>query len=270
MESLRFDRLCINAKSRSRGGHNSSGSLQRDARRNVASSYDRFRRSLSSFVFSLNYTEHITDTHNRNIIEMLLHNPMSQAELVHDINEKGYTHDIAVAVAFSCRLKCFDEINYSVCQKLSGLYLFSVVKFERESLVNFLRRCPNIKSLTLAYMDLIDADFLCAIFSDGLLPKLEFLEITYASDDAIAAMVSAPYLRKIVFQFPDRCITNDGFKRLVEAGGGKNLDAITVRILFTVVCCKSTDDRLTYLSNFFPYRLVWTEPIPQRHSLKVS
>lgn len=240
MESLQLDRLYLNDKGRSLGG---MGSLRRDARRHVTSSYDRFRRSLSSFVFSLNYTEHITDTHNRSIIKMLLHNPMSQAELIHDINEKGsaYSQDVAIAIAFSCRAKRFDEIEDAVCGKLTGLYLFSVPTFGKESLIQFLRRCPNIKSLTLADMDLINAEILCEIFTIGLLPNLEFLEVSYASDDGIEAMSSSPHLRTLVFRLPNRCISNDGFARLVKAGGAKDLVSIMVRIVPSVIAIMSME-----------------------------
>jgi len=162
---------------------------------------------------------------------MLLHNPTSQAELIEDINKmgeiEGDSSPVAIALAFSWNLKNFDYISDIVCQRLSGLYLFQICQMKKPDLARFISRCPNLKSLMLTGMDDIGPDFIAQVFSNGMLPKLEFLE-SEGSDDAIAAMASAPDLRKIFFRYTDLSITNDGFKRLVEAGGGKKLVEISV------------------------------------------
>jgi hypothetical protein len=56
-----------------------------------------------------------------------------------------------------------------------------------------------------------------------LLPDLEFFEVSNVNDDAIVAMHTSPN------RFPDRCISNAGFERLVFSGVAKNLVAISVR-----------------------------------------
>jgi len=93
----------------------------------------------------------------------------------------------------------------------------------------FIRRCPNLKSLSLVQVDNFDKAFLKNLFESNLVPKLEFLEVSHANDNGVAAMHTAPKLHQIVFRWPNPSITDDGFKRLVANGGAANLVAIVVR-----------------------------------------
>ena len=206
------------------------GSMRQKARTSVSEAYDRFRCSLAPSVKKLDYTEHLSDNYNFGIVQLLVHNPMSQAELLKDISTKAAASrkDIAIAIAFSWRLKALDHISDEACEKLVGLFLFAAVNLDKRSLLAFFARCPNVKSLSLVYMDATDAKFLHEAFASGLLQSVEYIEVSHASDDAIAAMVSAPNLCKIVFRYADEKVTNAGFKRLVRNGGGKQLLAIQV------------------------------------------
>lgn len=77
----------------------------------------------------------------------------------------------------------------------------------------------------------VEAAFVQSIFEANLLPKLRFLEVSEASDNAVAAMVSAPNLQKLIVRKYDPNLTNEGFGRLVEAGGGKTLQAINANVV---------------------------------------
>ena len=206
------------------------GGMRQKARTSVSEAYDRFRCSLAPSVKKLDYTEHLSDNYNFGIVQLLVHNPMSQAELLKDISTKAAASrkGIAIAIAFSWRLKALDHISDEACEKLVGLFLFAAVNLDKRSLLAFFKRCPNVKSLSLVYMDATDAKFLHKAFASGLLQSLEYIEVSHASDDAIAAMVSAPNLCKIVFRYADEKVTNAGFERLVQNGGGKQLLAIQV------------------------------------------
>lgn len=217
----------------SRGQGSYDDHLRQCDRISLDESHYRFRRSLSPNVKIIDFTKHLENNYNTSINDLLLHNPMSQSEMVNKINTFRITEeqcfDLSISIAYSWRLKLLDDISDKVCKSLKGLFLFATVKLKSDSLLKFIARCENISSLTVACMDEMDPAFLTNVFSRHLLPKLEFLEVTYASDDTIAAMVSSPKLRMIVFRLPDKDITNAGFQRLVQAGGAKNLMAIQVR-----------------------------------------
>lgn len=210
--------------------------MRQKARTSVSEAYDRFRCSLAPSVKKLDYTEHLSDNYNFGIVQLLVHNPMSQAELLKDISKKAAASrkDFAIAIAFSWRLKALDYISDEACEKLVGLFLFAAVNLDKRSLLALFARCPNVKSLSLVYMDATDAKFLHKAFANGLLPSLEYIEVSHASDDAIAAMVFAPNLCKIVFRYTDEKVTNAGFERLVRSGGGKQL--LTIQVCNRVTC----------------------------------
>jgi len=204
--------------------------IRSKARVCVNDAYFRFQRSLIHSVQRLDYTQHLSDNYNFSINQLMVHNPMSQDELLKDISKSAAAtkNGLAIAIAFSWRLKTLDNISDEACESLTGLFLFAVVNLDKNSLLAFFARCPNIKSLTLAYMDATDAEFLYQAFVEGNLQSLQYIEVSHASDKSIAAMKFAPDLSKIVFRFPDKNITNAGFKRLVQVGGGKQLMAIEV------------------------------------------
>jgi hypothetical protein len=207
-----------------------SGNIRQKARFSVNDAFDRFYRSLAPSVTRIDYTQHLSDNYNFSINQLMVHNPMSQGELLEDISKKAAAaqSDFAIAIAFSWRLKTLDCMSDEACENLTGLFLFAVVNLDRRSLLSFFVRCPNIKSLTLAYMDATDAEFLFQAFVEGKLQSLKYIEVSHASDECIAAMKFAPNLSKIVFRFPDKNITDAGFKHLVQGGGGKHLLAIEV------------------------------------------
>lgn len=208
-----------------------NGNKRRSARSMMSKASERFRNSLSSSDFIINYASdsYVRDNHNFDDIESLLYNSMSQAALVQEINTKAQcsNRDIALSIAFTWYLHDFNGIDDSVCNRLTGLSIFSAANLQKKPIEDLFKRCPNIKSLTLAYMDATDAVFFRSLLVQGLLPNLEFVEVSHFSDSAIASMASAPNLREIVFRFPDRDISNDGFKRLVMNGGAENLRRIT-------------------------------------------
>jgi hypothetical protein len=211
-----------------------NGNKRRSARSMMSKASERFRNSLSSSDFIINYASdsYVRDNHNFDDIEALVYNSMSQAALVQEINIKAQrsNRDIALSIAFTWYLHDFNGIDDSVCNRLTGLSIFSAANLQKKPIEDLFKRCPNIKSLTLAYMDATDAVFFRSLLVQGLLPNLEFVEVSHFSDSAIASMASAPNLREIVFRFPDRDISNDGFKRLVMNGGAENLTRITVSL----------------------------------------
>jgi hypothetical protein len=101
-------------------------------------------------------------------------------------------------------LQNLDGISDTVCQNLVGLFLYCTESIKQQVLVQCLRRCPNIKSLTLAQMPDVDAACLQQLFrqEEGLLEQLQVLEVSQADDNTVAAMVSAPNLCKITLRDP--------------------------------------------------------------------
>lgn len=209
-----------------------------EARNEVAEAFSRFQASIVSSITECqvdlkDFTVNLRDNHNFNIIPQILVDPTPQDALIEKINDT--TKDkVAIAIAFSHSLQTFDGISDQVCKRLQGVYLFGIINVETEDLLQFIRRCPNLKSLSLIQVDNFDKAFLKNLFDSISFPKLEFLEVSNANDDAIAAMHTAPKLRNIVFRWPDPSITDDGFKRLVANGGAKNLVAIAVRFDYDI------------------------------------
>ena len=218
--------------------YGSNCNVRNQARSTIKHALNRFQTSLPSSTKLLNYTttKHVKDNYDLGEIGVLLYNPFSQKDFSVDINAAALHtgdyynggKDLALAIAFTWYLQDFSGIGTLVCERLVGLYIFSIMHMEARAIEEFLQRCPNLKSLTFAYMDVADAKFIRKIMRKGLLSNLKFLEISHCSDEAIAAMVHAPELKEIVFRFPDPAIGNEGFKRLVENGGGRNLSSITV------------------------------------------
>ncbi len=197
---------------------------------NIRESLDRFKNSLSLSDYLVDFAPHVRDNYNLNDIGVLLYNPSRQVDITSVINQKALntTRNIAIALSFTWYLYDFESIEPSVCERLTGLYIFSALNMSKEPIEDFIKRCPNIKSLTLAYLDVATPVFLQNMFVKGLLPSLEYLEVGNCSDAGIAAMASAPMLKEIVFRFRDHLITNNGFKRLVMNGGAQNLWRINV------------------------------------------
>lgn len=205
-----------------------NGARRQQCRSALSQSFARFSASLDDKVELKNGINKVRDNYNFDVIPTLVYDPTSQEDLVADINASTES-EVAVAIAFSDSLRSLDDVTDTLCQSLKGLFLYSTINFNQAALRQFIHRCPNLKSLTLAFVDDFDSCFLQSLFADGLLPALEFLEVSNAKNDAIAAMHTAPNLRKIVFRWPDPSISDVGFQRLVENGGGKNLVAISVR-----------------------------------------
>jgi hypothetical protein len=107
----------------------------------------------------------------------------------------------------------------------------------KEAITAFLTRCPNLEALVLAYDT--EASFVQSIFQANLLPKLRFLEVSEANDHAVAAMASAPNLQQLIVREDDWSLTNEGFGRLVAAGGGQALQAVTLGLVKSHPLCKT-------------------------------
>lgn len=207
------------------GGQNGARRLR--SRNSVSDAYRRFRLSLGSTAVK-NFTD-LEDNNDFRTNPFLCYNPSRPADMIASINEGDSD---AFAVAYSPYLKDLTPISDTICENLKGIFLFGTIKVSAENLLTFIRRTPNLESVTMASADDYDADFLQQLFKEGLLPNLKFLEVSHAHDDVIAAMVTAPILQEIVFRWPDPAVTDVGFKRLVDAGGAMELKRIQVsRIL---------------------------------------
>ena len=213
-----------------------AGSLKYRLRNYLNESVQRFKSFLGPSVTILDFTDNIEDVKDTSVVRIMLHNPASQQEVIDEINTKGAASDakLAIAIPFSWHLQNMDGISDNVCQRLEGLFLFGTSKLNLPSLLNFILRCPNIKALTLRGWypgegypgDGADYLFAKQLFTSNALPALELIETSFVSDAAIAAMVSSPNLSKIIFVEPNFTVTNEGFRALVKAGGGKNLKSI--------------------------------------------
>lgn len=214
------------------GGQN--GNRRRSGRAQISNSLERFSSSLKARTIMMDFTSqrYVQDNHNLNVIPVLLCNGFSQDSLTDTINTfAGQNHsDLALAMAFTWYFKDFEGILDDVCNRLTGLYLFSALNMDKKVIEDFLKRCPRIESLTLAYMDTTNEAFFRGLFTKGLLPKLKFVEVSHVDEDGIAAMSSSPDLREIVFRYRAPEINNSGFKRLVQNGGAQNLRMVTVSV----------------------------------------
>jgi hypothetical protein len=202
----------------------------------VMYAYGKFKTSLSDHV--VEEKSFIDKLQANNDRFLLPETGMTQSEFVEEINRttESETSSIAIAIACSSLLNDFEGISDSVCVRLVGLYLNVTIHLPAEEVIKFLRRCPNLVSLTVIGVDNCNAAFLKQVFQEKLLSKLETLHVSRANDDAIAAMSSAPNLKQITLQNSnDENVTNAGFARLVVAGGGKNLMYISVRSFDSLV-----------------------------------
>ncbi len=187
---------------------------------------------------TVDFTDRILDTTDTSVVKIILHNPATQQEIIDEINSKEESTSastsngpMVIAIPFNWHLKQFDEISDNVCQRLEGLFVYGVVNIHKPSLLAFIKRCPNLKALTLMdfgddqYRD-ADESFPKQVFSSGAVPNLEFFEGYIAADSTIGAMASSPNLQVIVFSEPHNYVSNEGFRLLVKAGGGKRLHSI--------------------------------------------
>jgi hypothetical protein len=131
-----------------------------------------------------------------------------------------------IAVAFNNNITDFDGIIADV-SNLEGLFLYCVSNITDEGLVNFLRRTPQLKALTLCG-GYVSSKALCNMFNEGLLSNITHFETDdFCDDDVIESLANAPRLSSIFFADSNGKQTNNGFFRLVEKGGGKHLTTIT-------------------------------------------
>jgi hypothetical protein len=121
--------------------------------------------------------------------------------------------------------------------KSKDLFCLENPNLPKEAITAFLTRCPNLEALVLAYDT--EASFVQSIFQANLLPKLRFLEVSEANDHAVAAMASAPNLQQLIVREDDWSLTNEGFGRLVAAGGGQALQAVTLGLVKSHPLCKT-------------------------------
>jgi hypothetical protein len=154
---------------------------------------------------------------------------LSQDELIAKINAEEASGDLALSIIATWHLKDLSGVTATVCDQIKGLVLFSNPNLPTEAITAFLARCPNVEALVLASD--VEASFVQSIFQANSFPKLRFLEVSKASDYAIAAMASAPNLQKLIVREDCWKLTNEGFGRLVAAGGGKALQAVTIGIV---------------------------------------
>jgi hypothetical protein len=206
------------------GGKYGSESLRYRATTSAAVS--RLRSALPSSVSFLGFE--LQDNSNFKTVKSKVYNPLSQDELIAKINAEEASGDLALSIISTWYLKDLSGVSVTVCDQIKGLVLFGNRNLSTEAITAFLARCPNLEALMLASD--VEASFVQSIFQASSFPKLRFLEVSKASDYAIAAMASAPNLQKLIVRAHDSNLTNKGFGCLVAAGGGKALQAITVKI----------------------------------------
>jgi hypothetical protein len=165
----------------------------------------------------------LQDNSNFDIVKSLVNNPLSQDKVIAKINAEQASGDLVLSIISTWHLK--DLSGVTICDQIKGLVLFGNPNLPKEAITAFLTRCTNLEALVLAYDT--EASFVQSIFQASSFPKLHFLEVSKASDYAIAAMASAPNLQKLIVRGHDSNLTNKGFGCLVAAGGGA-LQAVTV------------------------------------------
>jgi len=138
---------------------------------------------------------------------------------------------VVVAIASAENLTNLSLLN-DVAGRITGLFLYGCQMLDRSKMEIFFSKLVNLESLTLVYCSPIDmyredGIFLKTIFSGGMISKLKFVETDAITDDAIAEMSTCPDLSNITFTYPSVNITNDGIQRLVDAGGGKELQNVS-------------------------------------------
>jgi hypothetical protein len=179
----------------------------------------------------------LQDNSNFDTVLSLVYNPLSQDEIIAKINAEEDSGDLAVSIISTWHLTDLSGVTATVCDQLKGLVLFGNPNLPKEAITAFLSRCPNLEALVLAFD--VETAFVQSIFQASLLPKLRFLEVSEADDHAVAAMASAPNLQTLIVRAYGLDLTNAGFGRLVEAGGGQALKAVTVNIVKSRPLCKT-------------------------------
>jgi hypothetical protein len=210
------------------------GSMRLRFREKTSAVVSRLQSALPSSVSLVGFQ--LRDNSDFDIVKSLVDNPLSQDdELIAKINAEAASGDLALSIISTWHLK--DLSGVTVCDQIKGLALFGNPNMTKEAITAFLACCPKLEALVLAYD--MEASFVQSIFQANLLPKLRFLEISEANNDAVAAMASAPNLQKIIVRSHDLNLTNKGFGRLVKAGGGKALQAATLGVVKSRPLCKT-------------------------------
>jgi hypothetical protein len=207
------------------------GAQRARIRASISEALYRFRGGSSAGFQSRKCFTSLDDNKNHDAINLLVQHPSSQDDIIASINGEGGCD--AIAVACSHHLNDLTKISDAVCQTLRGIFIFTTINVTDKDLLQLIRRCPNLDRLTLAGVDEFGEPFLKNLFTENLLANLKFLEVSHCDDDAISAMVSSPKLSSRTFRWPSPKITNDGFVRLVAAGGAKELTCIKVRIILS-------------------------------------
>jgi hypothetical protein len=217
------------------GADGKHGSKSLRYRATTSAAVSRLRSALPSSVSLVGFE--LQDNSDFDTVKSTVYNPLSQDELIAKINAEEASGDLALSIISAWHLKDLSGVTATVCDQIKGLVLFSNPNLPTEAITAFLARCPNVEALVLASD--VEASFVQSIFQANSFPKLRFLEVSKASDYAIAAMASAPNLQKLIVRAHDSNLTNKGFGCLVAAGGGKALEAITVKIAKHGPLCKT-------------------------------
>jgi hypothetical protein len=172
-------------------------------------------------------------------VQSLVYNPLSQDEIVTKMNntQVAATNEkdedsgggLAVSIISSWYLKDLSGVTDAVCERLKGLVLYGNPNLPKEAIKDFLARCPVIECLVLA--NDVPAPYVATIFQQCALQQLRFLEVSDANDHAVAAMKTAPHLQQLIVRSYGPGLTNEGFGRLIEQGGGHELAAVTCNIV---------------------------------------
>jgi hypothetical protein len=209
------------------------GSMRLHFREKTSTASSRLRSALPSSVSLVGFG--LRDNSDSDYGKSLVNNPLSQDELTAKINAEQASGDLALYIHLaSHRL----EWCYRFRPNQERLDLFGNPNLPKEAIIAFLTRCPSLEALLLAY-DTEEAFFVQSIFQANLLPKLCFLEVSEANDHAVAAMVSAPNLQQLIIREDGWSLTNEGFGRLVETGGGQVLQAVTLGLVKSRPLCKT-------------------------------
>jgi hypothetical protein len=216
-------------------GDGKHGSKSLRYRATTSAAVSRLRSALPSSVSLIGFE--LQDNSDFGTVKSLVNNPLSQDELIAKINAEEASGDLALSIISTWHLKDLSGVTVTVCDQIKGLVLFSNPNLPTEAITVFLARCPNLEALVLASD--VENSFVQSIFQVNSFPKLRFLEVSKASDYAIAAMTSAPNLQKLIVRAHDSNLTNKGFGCLIAAGGGKALQAITVKIAKHGPLCKT-------------------------------
>jgi hypothetical protein len=177
----------------------------------------------------------LQDNSEYDTVKSFVYNPLSQDEVIAKINAEEANGDLALSIISTWHLT--DLTGVTVCDQLKGLVLFGNPNLSKAAITAFLARCPNLEALVLAFD--VEATFVQSVFEANLLPKLRFLEVSEANDHAVAAMASSPNLEKLIVRTYDLGLTNEGFGRMIEAGGGQSLGSVILNIVKSRPLCKT-------------------------------